>query len=400
MSSGNTGATGTTGNTGPTGPTGPIGSICINQYYLGPTGATGATGVTGTQGDSGQPGLNGPTGATGEQGPEGVEGVTGAQGAQGVTGPQGAQGVTGAQGAQGVTGAQGAQGVTGVQGAQGVTGAQGAQGAQGTPGVTGAQGAQGVTGEQGVTGAQGAQGEQGLTGDMGLTGPTGDAGIPLILFSSPRFESGNLLAGSEGTKGFENQDVLRLSHNIPDITQLINPTWVIGKQRIAGGSPNHQLKQIETFEGVPDSKGAYKRNRREGIPVTNFENYSTNGGRLKDQPLNFVPVTVKAYNFQAIPINWWQWFTGPGGSIINATDDISIRTTAGPHGRRRSLSRSFKGIFLRAYIRSDNPNYKKGENNQPRWYYSNPSNEIIINNINGRLRVTGHKAYGLKLPPP
>lgn len=213
-----------------------------------------------------------------------------------------------------------------------------------------------------------------------------------ITLSAPRFESGNLIAGSIGATGFENQDVLRLSHNIPDLSVYSNPTWIIGKQKNNHGTKS-STTHYENYSGVSeDGSNFYRRKCLEGVPVTNTEPYNVNGGRFTIAPTNVVPITVTSYHFQGLAINWWDWFTGPSGSAIASTDSQPARALAAPRGRRRSTNKSLKSVFLRAYIRVDNPAFVEGSN-LPRWIYSDPSNEIVINNINGILRVNAVKAY-------
>lgn len=244
-------------------------------------------------------------------------------------------------------------------------------------------------GPTGPTGSPGAPGATGATGAPGATGVT----VGLFSMSGPRFESGKLRSSSNGATGFENQDVLRLSHNIQDISSYSNPSWVIGKQKLNHTNRSSGNKQLENFEGIPeDGNNIYIRQRIEGIPVTNTEPYNVNGGRLVDDPINVIPITVLPYHFQAIDVNWWTMFSGPGGTAILSTDIQSVRALGAPRGRRRGINKSYKSLFLNAYIRVDNPNFVSG-GAEARWIYSNPSNQIVINNINGILRIGAAKAF-------
>ncbi|MEX0596099.1 MAG: hypothetical protein WD512_06315, partial [Candidatus Paceibacterota bacterium] len=90
--------------------------------------------------------------------------------------------------------------------------------------------------------------------------------------------------------------------------------------------------------------------------------------------------------------NWWTMFSISGGTPITSTSLQSERALAAPKGRRRGIDKSYKSLFLNAYIRIDNPNFVSG-GAEARWIYSNPSNQIVINNINGVLRIGAAKAF-------
>ena len=213
---------------------------------------------------------------------------------------------------------------------------------------------------------------------------TGYAGLSL---PAPRFEVGHLV-NQPGESNFENQDVLRLSHMIKDISHFTNLEWVIGRQRKANGY------RMEDFSGIEGTNTAYyTRSRDEGIPVTSINSYRANGGRFKGVPVNVVPVEVNGYRFQGIKINWWDYFSLERGKGVSATDDINTRATAKPKGRKRGNIYSGKSIFLRVYLRAENPDFTE-ENGQPRWIYSGPSNEIVISNVDGILRIGSTKAKG------
>lgn len=216
-----------------------------------------------------------------------------------------------------------------------------------------------------------------------------------LSLTTPRFQTGNLMAGQTGESGFENQDVLRLLHNIPDPSSFTNLMWIIGKQKIHGGYngfPDSHRHQYEDFSGSASGTPMYKRDRIEGIPVTESGTGDPlNFGRLSGQPKNKVPVTSSSNVFQAIDINWWDWFSGSGGSKINPTDSQAVRRNGKPRGRRRG-GYSSKSLFLRAYLRADNPNYTVG-GSEPRWIYSGPSNEIVISNVRGTLRISHVKIF-------
>jgi hypothetical protein len=216
---------------------------------------------------------------------------------------------------------------------------------------------------------------------------TGDASNSVTL-PSPRFQVARLFNGP-GAPGFENQDVLHVSHMIKDVNVFTNLEWVIGKQKITSG-----YNKLENFNGVvTNGKDAfYQRNRNEGIPVTNTQEYPNNGGKLGTQ-VNLVPATVNSYKFQALDINWWSYFSGVNGIDVSPTSAINDRRSARPRGRRRGISYSGSHVFLRVYLRAENPDYTT-DNQQPRWLYSGPSNEIIISNVEGVLRISHVKVFG------
>ena len=256
----------------------------------------------------------------------------------------------------------------------------------GSTGSMGPIGPMGPAGQNGSTGPAGENGSTGPAGENGSTGPQGIQGIAGLnyglILSSPRFEVNRLNSGQIGESGFENQDVLFLSHNIPELSNFSNVTWVIGKQKKNGP----YFRRNQNYTGLPDEvTGIYTRQRLEGVPVTEIGGLPVNGGRLSSTPKNTVPVTVQQYRFQHIDINFWDYFSLTNGDPVNATDDILIRQLAKPKGRRRSQIRSGFKLYLRAYIRVDNPNALPDDPHP--YIYSSPSNEIVVINFQGVIRI-------------